>query len=492
MANQQIVVRQLEMPVIDDPIARGAAVRFQAAETIAMPLDETVLDYQAIGAVEGSDGVVRERLLLVAARESMINRLMDAIRGAGLKADGIDLNAFALVRMLGDEGGEALEPAQPARVICHLGGVTNLAIAAGPICLFTRPLQTVWSSDDDATVDSLAEEIRLSLDFHMAQANARAVESVVLAGPGATDERVASELASRTGLPVSVGDPLGAFGDHTVPARRRPCPLHRRGRPGAGGPVMRAVNLLPERDRARGPAKVPDGSSRLVLGVLGGLLVVVMVVVFTQNQITDRNAQIAKARQEQQQAEQRAAALGSFGEFSQIKKTRVDSISQLAKSRFDYERLMRELALVLPHDVWVISADAASTGAPGETGSSAAAPAPSSGSSAPSTPPSSGTPAPGASAATPSVKIIGCAKTQPKVAETIVRLRNLHRAEDVELTDSTRTPQASGSGASGATSSTGCGKHYSFDTTVTFSPAPAHTTQGERSDPVPGTLGGGA
>lgn len=218
VANQQIVVRQLEMPMIEDPVARDAAVRFQAAEMIAMPLDETVLDYQPIGAIESPDGVVRQRLLVVAARESMIDRLMAAVRGAGLKADGIDLNAFALVRMLGDDGDEMLDSTQPARVICHLGGVTNLAIAAGPICLFTRPLQTVWSGDDDdAAVNSLAEEIRLSLDFHMAQPNARAVESVVLAGPGATDERVATELSGRTGLPVSVGEPLGAFGDHTVP-----------------------------------------------------------------------------------------------------------------------------------------------------------------------------------------------------------------------------------------------------------------------------------
>ena len=37
IANQQIVVRQLEIPKIDDPKERAAAVRFQASETIAMP-----------------------------------------------------------------------------------------------------------------------------------------------------------------------------------------------------------------------------------------------------------------------------------------------------------------------------------------------------------------------------------------------------------------------------------------------------------------------
>src|SRR5918999_6006921 len=46
VANQQIVVRHLELPKIEDERERQAAVRFQAAEAIAMPLNEVVLDHQ--------------------------------------------------------------------------------------------------------------------------------------------------------------------------------------------------------------------------------------------------------------------------------------------------------------------------------------------------------------------------------------------------------------------------------------------------------------
>ena len=222
VANQQIVVRQMEIPMIENEAERDAAVRFMAAEAIAMPLDEAVLDYQRIGTFEGPDEVVRERILVVAARASMIDRLLEAVRGAGLKPDGIDLSAFALVRMFADTDELSADTTQPARVLCHLGGVTNLAIAAGPNCLFTRPLQTVWSADDETVVSSLAEEIRLSLDFHMAQPNATPVNSIVLSGPGATDEMVANELASLTGLSVSVGEPLGTLGTHTVPSHEDP------------------------------------------------------------------------------------------------------------------------------------------------------------------------------------------------------------------------------------------------------------------------------
>jgi len=94
---------------------------------------------------------------------------------------------------------------------------------------------------------------------------------------------------------------------------------------------------------------------------------------------------------------------------------------------------------------------------------------------------------------------VGCAKTQSKVAETMVRLRNLHRVEDVELTDSTRPPKASASGATGSSApaagptgtGTGCGKRYAFDANVTFA-APAAAGQGEPKKRVPTVLGGGS
>ncbi len=244
---------------------------------------------------------------------------------------------------------------------------------------------------------------------------------------------------------------------------------------------MRAVNLLPVGERARGPAKVPDRAAHIVLGVLGALVLVVLVVVMTQNQITDRTKQIAEAKQETETAKQRSAALGAFGQFAAIKQTRVQSVSDLAKARFDYERLMRELALVLPKETWITTANAAST--PSADGAT----------------PAAGTtqaPAAGAAPAGPSLKLGGCAKTQAKVAETMVRLRNLHRAEDVTLEDSARpTGQAAGSAAGAASGSAsgatdGCGEAYAFNVTVVFAADAGGPDAGDKSTPA--TLGGGS
>jgi type IV pilus assembly protein PilM len=213
VGNQQIVVRQLELPKIENPDELAAAVRFQASEAIAMPLDEVVLDYQVVGEYVTPDGMARLRLIVVAARESMIARVVDAVRGAGLRPEGIDLNAFALVRTLSLPS----DSAENSRVYCHLGGVTNLAIAVGSICVFTRPLSTMWDHDDDGVAASLAEEIRMSVDFYMAQPDARWVGEVVLSGPGASRPGLADALGGMIDVPVTVAEPLGRLGQDVTP-----------------------------------------------------------------------------------------------------------------------------------------------------------------------------------------------------------------------------------------------------------------------------------
>jgi Tfp pilus assembly PilM family ATPase len=136
----------------------------------------------------------------------MVESLLEAVKGAGLKAEGVDLDAFALVRTL-VSGGDGAD--ESARVFCHLAGVTNLAIAVGPACFFTRPLSAVW---DDADAGSrLADEIRLSIDYYMTQPQAQPVGEVVLSGPGSGDEGLVESLGVHLGLPVRVAWPLGGL-----------------------------------------------------------------------------------------------------------------------------------------------------------------------------------------------------------------------------------------------------------------------------------------
>ena len=237
---------------------------------------------------------------------------------------------------------------------------------------------------------------------------------------------------------------------------------------------MKPVNLLPESERAQAPTAA-GGSSYVVVGVLAALLLAVFAYVMTSNQLNSRTGDIAKAEAEATQAEARAASFGPFQQFAQIKTARLASVKTLADTRFDWERLMRELALVLPSGSSLTSVTA-SSGEGASEASTSATPAPAGGDTA--------------LAGTPTLILAGCATSQRRVAVMLVRLRQLHRAVDVQLVDSSQADPSSGSVS--PTGTTGCsGSDYLFNASVTFGPAPPAESQDEDQG-VPSSLGGGA
>jgi type IV pilus assembly protein PilM len=243
VANQKIVVRVIELPYLENRKELEAAVRFHAQDQIPMPVDQAVIDFQPLDVVSGPDGR-RQRLLLVAARKDMVVRALDAVRGAGLRAEGIDLSAFAMIRAL-------YQPATADEDVLYVavGGMTNLAVAHGTTCLFTRAsgggldalaielaerntltldhargwLEHVGleaavediDGDADIVVEArrvlmdgvrrIAAEIRNSLDFHQAQGGVTAVSRAALSGPAAAVPGFAAALSAELGLPMTVG-----------------------------------------------------------------------------------------------------------------------------------------------------------------------------------------------------------------------------------------------------------------------------------------------
>ena len=225
---------------------------------------------------------------------------------------------------------------------------------------------------------------------------------------------------------------------------------------------MKPVNLLPESQRRRSAAS--DGKrAYAVLGVLGLVLLMTGLYVVTVNQVTTRTNEAAAAAAEADRLEAQVASLGSFGNFAQVKETRVASVRQLAAQRFDWERLMLELARVLPADGWLQAAEASVTG---ELSGSAG---------------SSDDDATGA----PMANLTGCLPRQADVADLMLRLRRMHRVEDVTLAESAIEDDE------GAPSIDTCGRYYKFDVSVVFTAAaPEEAPDGQRN--VPAALGGGS
>ncbi|HZB06909.1 MAG TPA: hypothetical protein VE449_09980 [Thermoleophilaceae bacterium] len=233
---------------------------------------------------------------------------------------------------------------------------------------------------------------------------------------------------------------------------------------------MKAVNLIPTDQRSAQATGKQSGSAYLVVGVLATLLVMAVAYVFISNDVTDRQNKAAAAKAEADRLEAQAAQQDSFTNFAAIKQTRLLSVSTIADSRFDWERMIRELSRVMPSGSWLKSADASVSG---DTGDSAAA--------------SSTTSSTTTAAAQPSADLVGCTPKQSDVASMLVRLRQMHRVSDVQLNESTTEV-----GQTGEISFDSCGTYYQFNVTVSFEPtAPSNEApRGEAT--VPAALGGGS
>jgi type IV pilus assembly protein PilM len=254
VANQRIIVRTLDVPVVEDPQALEEAVRAVAPDHIPVPMDEAVLDFQPLGVVDTADGP-RNRVVIVAVRREMIDRLVASATEAGLTIAGIDLSAFAMVRALRAYGTEH------AVLYINLAGLTNVAVANDSGCLFTRaatggldtmvnglserrgltlehargwlqhvglvtPLAEIEGDSElvaavrqtlEDGVHQVADTVRNSLNFYRMQDAAETVERAVLTGPALAIPGFAEALADQLNMPVEAAVVAGA-GD--IDARR--------------------------------------------------------------------------------------------------------------------------------------------------------------------------------------------------------------------------------------------------------------------------------
>ncbi len=199
IANQRTVMRTLELPPITDRKELAAAVRFQAQDEVPMPLSNAVLDFHPLGIFDSPAGP-RQRVVLVAAQRDMVERLLAAVRAAGLTPEGIDLSAFALIRSLYDRAED-----ENRRVLyVNVDGLTNLAIAEGKICRFTRVV--------GGGVEAMAAELAVRRSIALPEARAL-LATVDLSAP-ATPHSSALPTAAEYDEPAGATAEEPAFVEH--------------------------------------------------------------------------------------------------------------------------------------------------------------------------------------------------------------------------------------------------------------------------------------
>ena len=121
---------------------------------------------------------------------------------------------------------------------------------------------------------------------------------------------------------------------------------------------MKAVNLIPTEQRRVRATGSSSGSAYVLIGVLATLLVMVAAYVFTSSNVDGPPEQGRRRQGGGRPARGPGGAEQSFTNFAQIKQTRLASVSTIAGTRFDWERMMRELARAMPGGSWLQAADA--------------------------------------------------------------------------------------------------------------------------------------
>jgi type IV pilus assembly protein PilM len=253
IANNRIGVRIFEIAGIADPKQLANAIRFRAQEALPIPIEEAVLDYHVLGERTDDEGQLVRRILLVVAYRELIDRYVTACKKAGIRLAGIDLEAFALLRALGDPLPEGAPPSDAALVVVSVGhDRSTFAVSDGRVCEFTRVLDWGGSTLDVAIARELdcapseaepvkrelslatanvpegltqdqadrareavrrqlqtfARELVSSLQFYQNQPGSLGIGEIVITGGSAHLGGVADELQRLIGVRVAVGDPL--------------------------------------------------------------------------------------------------------------------------------------------------------------------------------------------------------------------------------------------------------------------------------------------
>jgi type IV pilus assembly protein PilM len=396
VANQRVIVRQAEFPVMSEEDFR-AALQFEAQELIPMPVEEATLDFQILEEGVSTEGDPRMRVLLAAAQREMVRGHLAVVEGAGLSALAVDVVPFALVRALAPPGGSFAEQAAEA-VVCIGGGVTNVVIHEQGIPRFVRILlvggnditeavarELDVSADeaedlkrraDPSSVDTrvnragqvvadrlapLVEEIRGSLDYYRAQPESLPINRVLMTGGASLTPGLMERLEAQVDGRVELARPLAGVrvGDVKLPEGQLvqyesllavPIGLALAGEVQKG---TRRISLLPRE------VSIVRTQRRQAIGVAAAVFALFVVLMLLW---AGRAAQVSDERDKAQASEQQVAQLrqerASLGDTTGVEADLAQRQAQVKAVLADdvaWTRLFTEVATLIPTDVWLTS-----------------------------------------------------------------------------------------------------------------------------------------
>jgi Tfp pilus assembly protein PilN len=250
---------------------------------------------------------------------------------------------------------------------------------------------------------------------------------------------------------------------------------------------VRAVNLLPPdlRGASKTTAELSVASEAsggagpfVVLGVLAACVAGATGFVLADNTVKQRQAELADITARQRAIAVQVSALKPYADFDTKAKARVQTVKDLAGSRFDWQQALGGIARAIPGNVTLktLTGDTSSGAGTGDSQLRSAI-------------------------GSPAITLTGCAPGQTDVARLMARLHDVDGVTRVSLSKSDNTDVVSGSSASGGSqldrrnaAPCGAGVHPSFEVVAFFErasaavsapPAGSSTTATASATPTP-------
>ena len=407
LASNRIGVRTFDIIGIDDEARFDNAVRFRAHEVLPVAAHESVLDYRVLEERPNEAGELMRRVLLVVAPRSQVLPYTEVASRAGLKLSGIDLEALGLLRAFVAPKPFAVRAADDtATVIVSIGHESSTLVVAGAgACEFTRvfgwgggeleeaiasalevhPAEATtilrhlslsgpgrqFDGLDEATrakaVDAVrgrltpfARELVSSLQFYQTQDESLGIGGIVITGGTSHLEGLGEALHQMIGVDVSVGDPLARVSttgeippaiDSVIGSLAVPIGL------AIDDMSMRTVDLLPK-DVAKSKSTRSHRLAVLAPVAVAVPLVALGVMYLGANgKVTDKQTELDAVTAE-------IAALpkppGPEIDTSVVgdEVVRATALAGVLGGRLAWDSVFRDMARVLPDNVWLTSLSA--------------------------------------------------------------------------------------------------------------------------------------
>jgi type IV pilus assembly protein PilM len=248
VSGHRVIVRQADVPALDDEDLRSA-LRFDAQELIPIPMEDASFDFTILDRGDGvdEDGKKTMRIMLVAAHRDLLGSHMRALKDAGLEAVAVDAAPLSLMRVVPTSPSPAAGVA-PIEILAAIGAdITTVVVRQGGVPRFIRSLaiggskltseianavhialpeaerlkrEAANASSPQVThttkvmaneLRELADEVRTTIDFFVAQFDGASVDRLLITGGASQTKGLIEALGDGTNIAIEEIDPFSTL-----------------------------------------------------------------------------------------------------------------------------------------------------------------------------------------------------------------------------------------------------------------------------------------